>query len=129
MRWALVALALLIAAAAAAGLIASDTTLEQTRDVFVIVYAVLGIVFFLAATAAALAVLFAVRALARTASEAYAEQAQPLFEDVRGTARTVRGSVEFVSDQLVAPLIRAAAAAHGVRRGAAAFARRSRRSS
>lgn len=129
MRRALVALALAIAAAAAvAALIASGATLEETRDLFVIVYAVLGIVFFLAATAAALAVLFAVRALARAASEAYAEQAQPLFDDVRSTARTVRGSAEFVSDRVVVPLIRVVAAARGVRRGAAALARRGRRS-
>ena len=105
-------------------------SLDEARDAVIIIYAVLGILFFLVAIIAALAIFFAVRMLTGLARDAYEEQARPLIDDVRGTVQSVRGSVEFVSDQAISPMIRVIAVVQGVRRGVetvAGIARRGRR--
>ena len=135
MRWILILIGLLIVAAIAAAvwaLVAGvvEVSLDEARDAVIIIYAVLGIVFFLVAIIAALAIFFAVRMLTGLARDAYEEQARPLIDDVRGTVQSVRGSVEFVSDQAISPMIRVIAVAQGVRRGVetvAGIARRGRR--
>ena len=104
-------------------------TLQEVRDVFIIVYALLGILFFLISIIVAFAIFLAVRVLTRIASEAYDEQARPMLEDVRGSVRTVRGGIEFVTDAAVSPFIRVVSVARGVRRGVdtvAGFTRRGR---
>ena len=135
MRWILILIGLLIVAAIAAAvwaLVAGvvEVSLDEARDAVIIIYAVLGIVFFLVAIIAALAIFFAVRMLTGLARDAYEEQARPLIDDVRGTVQSVRGSVEFVSDQAISPMIRVIAVVQGVRRGVetvAGIARRGRR--
>ena len=134
MRWILILIGLLLVAAIAAAVWALVTgvvevSLDEARDAAIIIYAMLGIVFFLFAIAAALAIFFAVRMLTGLARDAYEEQARPLIDDVRGTVQSVRGSVEFVSDQAISPMIRIIAVARGVRRGVetvAGIARRGR---
>ena len=135
MRWILILIGVLIVAAIAAAvwaLVAGvvEVSLGEARDAVIIIYAVLGIVFFLVAIIAALAIFFAVRMLTGLARDAYDEQARPLIDDVRGTVQSVRGSVEFVSDQAISPMIRVIAVVQGVRRGVetvAGIARRGRR--
>ena len=135
MRWILILIGLLIVAAIAAAvwaLVAGvvEVSLDEARDAVIIIYALLGIVFFLVAIIAALAIFFAVRMLTGLARDAYEEQARPLIDDVRGTVQSVRGSVEFVSDQAISPMIRVIAVVQGVRRGVetvAGIARRGRR--
>ncbi len=132
MRWILILVGLLIVAAIAAAVWALVTgvveiTLDEARDTVIIVYGVLGIVFFLIAIGAALAIFFAVRMLTGLAKDAYEESARPLVDDVRGTVQSVRGSVEFVSDQAISPMIRVIAVARGVRRGMEAMAGVARR--
>ena len=135
MRWILILIGVLIAAAIAAAvwaLVAGvvEVSLGEARDAVIIIYAVLGIVFFLVAIIAALAIVLAVRMLIGLARDAYEEQARPLIDDVRGTVQSVRGSVEFVSDQAISPMIRIIAVVQGVRRGVetvAGIARRGRR--
>ncbi len=132
MRWILILVGLLIAATIAAAVWALVTgvveiTLGEARDTVIIVYGVLGIVFFLIAIIAALAIVFAVRMLTGLAKDAYEESARPLVDEVRGTVQSVRGSVEFVSDQAISPMIRVIAVARGVRRGVEALAGVARR--
>ena len=131
MRYVLIPLLVLIAliAGGIAVLIVMDVTLQEVRDVFIIIYAVMGILFFLISIMVAFAMFFVVRVLTRIASDAYEEQAKPILEDVRGSVRTMRGGVEFVTDQAVSPVIRVVSVARGVRRGIDAvtgFARRGR---
>ena len=131
MRYVLIPLLVLIAliAGGIAVLIVVDVTLQEVRDVFIIIYAVMGILFFLISIIVALAMFFVVRVLTRIASDAYEEQGKPILEDVRGSVRTMRGGVEFVTDQAVSPVIRVVSVARGVRRGVdavAGFARRGR---
>ena len=114
--------------ALAAGVV--EISMDEARDTVIIVYGLLGIVFFLVAIVVALAIFFAVRMVTGLARDAYEEQARPLVDDVRGTVQSVRGSVEFVSDQAISPMIRVIAVARGVRRGFEALggiARRGRR--
>ncbi|MYB40613.1 MAG: hypothetical protein F4X76_00160 [Chloroflexi bacterium] len=132
MRWILILLGLLIVAAIAAAVWALaagvvEITMDEARDTVIIVYGLLGIVFFLIAIVAALAIFFAVRMLTGLARDAYEEQARPLVDDVRGTVQSVRGSVEFVSDQAISPMIKIIAVARGVRRGMEALAGVARR--
>lgn len=135
MRWILILVGVLIVAAIAAAVWALVTgvvevTLGEARDTVIIVYGLLGIVFFLVAIIAALAIFLAVRMITGLARDAYEEQARPLVDDVRGTVQSVRGSVEFVSDQAISPMIRIIAVARGLRRGVetvAGVARRGRR--
>ena len=75
MRWILILVGLLIVAAIAAAVWALVTgvveiTLGEARDTVIIVYGVLGIVFFLIAIIAALAIFFAVRMLTGLARDA-----------------------------------------------------------
>lgn len=131
-RWILILVGLLIVAAIAAAVWALaagvvEITMDEARDTVIIVYGVLGIVFFLIAIVAALAIFFAVRMLTGLARDAYEEQARPLVDDVRGTVQSVRGSVEFVSDQAISPMIKVIAVARGVRRGMEALAGVARR--
>ena len=132
MRWILILVGLLIVAAIAAAVWALaagvvEITMDEARDTVIIVYGLLGIVFFLIAIVAALAIFFAVRMLTGLARDAYEEQARPLVDDVRGTVQSVRGSVEFVSDQAISPMIKIIAVARGVRRGMEALAGVARR--
>ena len=125
----LIPLLILVAviAGGTAALIFADVSLHEVRDVFLIVYAVIGVLFFVISIAVALVIFFTVRALTRVASDAYEEQAKPMLEDMRGSVHTVRGGVEFVTDQAVSPVIRAVAVARGVRRGVSAVADLARR--
>ena len=131
MRFVLIPLVILLAVVAGgtAALIVVDVTLQEVRDVFIIIYAMMGILFFLISILLAFAMFFAVRVLTRIASDAYEEQARPLLDDVRGSVRSVRGGIEFVTDQAVSPVIRVVSVARGLRRGmnaVAGFARRGR---
>lgn len=131
MRYVLIPLLLLFAiiAGGTAALIIADVTLQEVRDVFIIIYAVMGILFFLISIILAFGMFVAVRVLTRIASEAYEEQAKPMLEDVRGSVTSFRSGVEFATDQAVSPVIRVVSMARGVRRGVGAvtgFARRGR---
>ena len=131
MRFVLIPLAILIAiiAGVTAVLIVADVTLQEVRDVFIIIYALMGILFFLISILLAFAIFFAVRVVTRIASDAYTEQGRPILEELHGSVRSVRGGIEFVTDQAVSPVIRVVSVARGVRRGmnaVAGFARRGR---
>ena len=132
MRTVLIALVafLIVVTAAVVGLtLWLDATVQDWRDVVIIIYGVTGILFFLVGIGAAVGIYFAVRVLIRTVAETLEDPVRPALEEALGTARTVRGAVEFVTDSAVRPVIRVAAAARGLRRGVGAvagFARRGR---
>ena len=94
-------------------------TLEQLRDIVVIVYGAMGVIFVLALTIAALGVWFAVRSLSRTVEGLLNDPVRPTLEEIHRTAQNVRGTTEFVADTAVHPLIRVVALGRGIRRGVA----------
>ena len=94
-------------------------TLEQLRDIVVIVYGAMGVVLALALTIAAFGLWFAVRTLARAVEGLLNDPVRPTLEEIRRTAQNVRGTTEFVADTAVHPLIRMVALGRGIRRGVA----------
>ena len=92
-------------------------SLEELRDIVIIVYGVLGILLLLVLIIVAIALWFAVRGLTRTIQSLLHEQVQPALDDARGTVQNVRGTSQFISDTAVSPVIKVVAAARGVKRG------------
>ena len=109
------------------GLNQAGVRLQDVRDVFIIAWALFGILFFLSAIAATLGSFFAVRMLLGKVRELLDEPIKPAIEEVRGTLANVRETVEFVSDTAVSPLIRVVSVTRGVRRGMGALASIARR--
>ena len=112
-----------------AGLIVSDIRLDEVRDVVIILYALMGILFFLVGIIVALGVFFALHALVGAGRGVFEESLKPGIDEVSEMVHTVRGGVEFATDNAVSPVIRVVAVARGVRRGLDAvtgFARRGR---
>jgi len=94
-------------------------TLEQLRDIVVIVYGAMGVVLFLALTIAAFGLWFAVRALSRSVRALLDDPVRPTLEEVQRTVQNVRGTTAFVADTAVHPLIRVVSLGRGIRRGVA----------
>ena len=131
MRFVVIALLslVLVIAGGTAGLIVADVRLDEVRDFVIIIYGVMGILFFLIGIVVALGLFFALRSVAGAARDVFEESVKPSIDDARGMFRTVRGGVEFAADSAVSPVIRVVAVARGVRRGVDAvtgFARRGR---
>ena len=83
----------------------------------IVAYGVMGILLLLVLIVAVIGLWFAVRVLARALSEVLEDPVRPALEEMRATARNVRGTSEFVADAAVHPLIRVIAVGRGVRRG------------
>ncbi|RLT33633.1 MAG: hypothetical protein DWI58_21690 [Chloroflexi bacterium] len=94
-------------------------SLENLRDIVVIVYAVMGVVLMLALCIAAFGLWFAIRALSSAVQALIQDPIRPTLEEVQKTAQNIRGTSEFVADSAVHPLIRMMSIGRGVRRGVA----------
>jgi hypothetical protein len=92
-------------------------SLEDLRDIVIVVYGVLGILLFIVLIAVSLAIFFIVRRLSRLAQEVITDPIRPTLDEFRETARNVRGTSEFIADRTVHPVIRTVAAVRGVKRG------------
>lgn len=97
-------------------------SLENLRDIVVIVYGVMGIVLMLALCIAAFGLWFAIRALSSAVQALIQDPIRPTLQEVQRTAQNVRGTTEFVADTAVHPLIRIVSITRGVRRGVATVA-------
>ena len=97
-------------------------SLENLRDIVVIVYGVMGIILMLALCIAAFGLWFAVRALSSAVQQLIQDPIRPTLEEVQKTAQNIRGTSEFVADSAVHPLIRVISISRGVRRGVATVA-------
>jgi hypothetical protein len=92
-------------------------SLEELRDIVIIVYGVLGILLFLVLIAVSVAIYFVIRKLSRTAQELLVDPIRPTLNEFKETAQNVRGTSEFIADRTVHPIIRTIAAVRGVKRG------------
>jgi hypothetical protein len=92
-------------------------SLEDLRDIVIVVYGVLGILLFIVLIAVSIGIFFAVRKLTRLAQDVLADPIRPTLEEFRETAQNVRGTSEFIADRTVHPVIRTIAAVRGVKRG------------
>ena len=92
-------------------------SLEEARDIVIVVYAVLGILLFLVLLIVTVAGFFIMRGLVRALRGLLGDPVRPTLEEFRGTAQNVRGASEFITDSAVHPLIRAVSIVRGVKRG------------
>ena len=97
-------------------------SLENLRDIVVVVYGVMGVVLMLALCITAFGLWFAIRALSASVQSLIQDPIRPTLQDVQRTAQNVRGTTEFVADTAVHPLIRIVSLGRGVRRGMATVA-------
>lgn len=99
-------------------------SLEDARDIVVIVYGVLGIFLFLVMIAISFLVYRLIRSMKRNIEALIEDPIRPTLEEFRGTAQNVRNSTEFATEKAVSPIIKVVSIARGVRRGAKVMAGR-----
>ncbi len=98
-------------------------TPEDWRDVFIMSYMVAGTLLFLVGILFTTIIgLLTVGAVARTRG-LLKNSVQPALENVRETSESLRGTVAFVSDYAVTPVVRAYSTYAGARRFVAVFIR------
>ncbi len=97
-------------------------SLADLRDGFIIVYGILGIIFFFIASIVTVVIGFAVRALLRTVREMLDESVKPTMTSIKEAAETIRGTTDFVGKTTVAPIAKAYGMFAGVKKGAAVLA-------
>jgi ammonia channel protein AmtB len=116
---AFVLLIAVFAAAITAGVVVFEPGLEETRDRVIVVYGSMGIFLLVALIFVLVFIAIAIRSLTGTLTRLLDDPVRPALEDVRDTARNVRGATEFVADTAVHPVIRLVSMVRGVRRGVA----------
>lgn len=100
---------------------------EELRDWFIIAYTALGaLLFFVAIFFTIVIGLLSTGTVLRT-RRILKDNIQPTLENVRQTTENVRGTVAFVSDYAVKPVVKAYGAAAGARRFVAVITRMSRK--
>ena len=92
-------------------------TLVDLRDVVVVVYGILGIVFFFVAIIVTLFLFFSVKGLLRTVRSLIDDSVRPAVTSIRDAAETVRGTTEFVGRTAVTPIVRTYGVMAGVKKG------------
>ncbi|HJM89022.1 MAG TPA: hypothetical protein QF624_05260 [Dehalococcoidia bacterium] len=100
-----------------AGLVFADVTLSELRDVVIVVFGLFAILLLIALIVTVTGLWIAVRLLTSTVAELLRDPVRPALNDLRESARNVRGASEFMSDSAVHPVIRAVSVTRGIRRG------------
>ena len=121
MRYAVLGLLLFVLAAAGgvAGLVVADVTLDEMRDVVIIVYGAMGVLLLVALShRRARPLAGGAHAHPAPSATCWRTRCDPPSTRSAPTARNVRGASEFVADAAVHPLIRVLSVGRGMRRGA-----------
>ena len=92
-------------------------SLADARDIVVIVYGILGILFFFIGIIVALVLFFTIKGIAGSVRGLVNDQVTPTLNAVKETAQSIRGTTEFVSQTAVRPIIKTYGTVAGVRRG------------
>ena len=92
-------------------------SLEQLRDIVVIIYGVVGILLVAVLIMVAIALLISVRALTRVVRDLVADPLKPTLSEVQAAVHDLRGTTEFITDTAVHPLIRVVAMGRGQKKG------------
>ncbi len=110
---------LLLIAAGIAALVRYDVgpSTESARDWVIIIYGLMGILFFLLLIVMLAAVVFILLSIRGTLRALIDESVRPTLSEVQRTAENVRGTTEFIADTAVSPVIRVVAITRGVKRG------------
>ena len=92
-------------------------SLGDIRDAVVIVYGIIGILFFFVAIIISIFLFFTVKGLINSVRGLLDESVRPAVDAVKQTADTVRGTTEFVGQTAIAPIVRTYGAIAGVKKG------------
>jgi len=91
-------------------------SLEELRDLIIVVWGILGIVFLLVALVLGIVVGVSARGLIGTVQGLLRDDVQPALRSARQTVDSVRGTTSFVAETAVAPVIRLYGIISGIRR-------------
>lgn len=91
-------------------------SLEEFRDLVIVIWGILGIVVLAALLVVTLIVGIAAKSLIGTVQGLIRDDVQPTLRSARQTVDSIRGTTSFVADTAVAPVIRVYGAVSGVRR-------------
>jgi hypothetical protein len=97
-------------------------SLADFRDVIIIIYGLIGIIFFFAAIVILIFLFFAIKGIIGTVRELIRDSVKPTLDSVRDTAKSIQGTTEFVGESAVRPIIRTYGILAGLRRGATVLA-------
>ena len=92
-------------------------SIADIRDIVVIIYGIIGIVFFFVALIVLLMLGFSAKGLFKMVKDMLNESVKPTMESIKDAAESVRGTTEFVGKTAVAPIVRTYGAFAGVRKG------------
>jgi|SRR3954471_22134525 len=93
-------------------------SLADFRDVVIIIYGILGMIFFFVAIVIIVVVGLSAKSLIKNATGVLNESVKPALSSVQDVANTVRGTTEFVGRTTVAPIAKAYGMFSGVKKGA-----------
>ncbi len=91
-------------------------TLQDLRDVTIISFTIAGTVLFLIAIVFTVVIGWATKSTVSKVKGMVSDSVQPTLENVRETTESVRGTVAFVSDYAVTPVMRTYGIIAGARR-------------
>ena len=91
-------------------------SLEELRDLIIVIWGILGIVFLAVAIVLGIVVGVSARGLIGTVQSLLRDDVQPTLRSARQTVDSIRGTTSFVADTAVAPVIRVYGIFSGVRR-------------
>ena len=91
-------------------------SLEELRDLIIVIWGILGIIVLAALLVVALVLGVAAKGLIGTVQSLIRDDVQPTLRSARQTVDSIRGTTSFVADTAVAPVIRVYGAVSGVRR-------------
>jgi hypothetical protein len=91
-------------------------SLEELRDLIIVIWGILGIIFLAVALVLGIVVGVAARGLIATVQSLLRDDVQPALRSARQTVDSIRGATSFVADTAVAPVIRVYGIVSGVRR-------------
>ncbi len=82
-------------------------TPEEWRDLFIMAYAVAGVLVFLLVTIFTLVIGFLTVGILMRVRRILKDNVQPATENVKNTAQNIKGTVEYISDTAVKPVVSA----------------------
>src|SRR5690242_16726395 len=103
------------------GSIAPGVRMGATRDVVIIIWGLTSIITLIVVLLIALFIGLSVKNLVNTVNELVQTNVRPVVGSTQNSVTNVSGTVQFLGDTVVSPVIRAFAIFAGIRRGLAVF--------
>ena len=93
-------------------------SLADFRDLIIVIYGIIGIIFFFVAIVITVAVGLTVKGLIKNVNGLINDSVKPALSSVTDVANTVRGTTDFVGRTTVTPIVKAYGMFAGVKKGA-----------